>query len=92
VHACGSRLVRRRGDDLTAARRVAIAADDDRLAGQLGSASDLHRGEELVEIDVQHHRCGVAIVRDHALDATPRPWSAQRTAASANSRGVACYR
>jgi hypothetical protein len=34
--------------------RVALAAHDHRLAAQFGPASDLDRGKELVEVDMQH--------------------------------------
>ena len=37
-------------------RRVAVAADDDRAAGQLRAAAHLHRREELVEVHVQDPR------------------------------------
>ena len=48
------RLVRRRRDDLPGPSRVAVAADHDGSTRQLRAAQDLDRGEELVEVDVEH--------------------------------------
>ncbi len=48
-----ARFVRRRRDDRALVDDPA-AADHDRLAGQLGLAQDLDRGQEHVEVDVQH--------------------------------------
>ena len=46
-------LVGRRADDAPL-RRIAVAADDDRPAAQLRTAQHLDRGDELVQVDVQH--------------------------------------
>ncbi len=53
VHAELARLVGGGGDD-AALRRVAVPADHDRLAAQLGVAQLLDGGEELVQVHVQH--------------------------------------
>ena len=53
VHAELPRLVGGGGDD-AALRRVAVAADHDRLAAQLGVAQLLDGREELVHVHVQH--------------------------------------
>jgi hypothetical protein len=48
-----SGLVRGGCDDLAWSSRVSIAADDDRQAGEFRSATNLDRGKELVQVDVQ---------------------------------------
>ena len=57
AHAVPARLVRGRGDN--AARS---AADDDRLAAQVGIVADLDAGEERVHVDVQDRAAGVVAV------------------------------
>ena len=54
-----------RGGHHPALGRVAAAADDHRQAGQLGAAQHLDRGDELVEVDVQHPAARVLVGRAH---------------------------
>ena len=54
AHAVPPRLVRRRGHHAAAAD----AADDDRLAAQRRLVALLDRGEERVEVEVEHRRVG----------------------------------
>ena len=69
MHAKHARPVGRRRDD-AALGRVAIAADDDRQAPQLGSTQHLDGRDELVEVDVQHPRGHVSSLApaDYARD------------------------
>jgi hypothetical protein len=53
VDAERSGLVRRRCHDLAWTPRVPVSADDDGQAGELRSTTDLDRGEELVEVDME---------------------------------------
>jgi hypothetical protein len=53
MHTELARFVVGRRDDAPLGR-VAVAADDDRAAGEFGATKDLDGGDELVEIDVQH--------------------------------------
>ena len=64
-HAERAGLVRRRRHDLPRPGGISVAAHHDRAAGELGASEDLHRGQELIEIDVEdpvaraplgHHR------------------------------------
>ena len=60
--------VRRGGDD-AALGGVAAAPDDHRLAGQLGPAEHLDRGDELVEVDVEHPALAHArVISPHRRD------------------------
>ena len=61
VHAEGPGLVRRRGHHLPRPPRVAVAADDDGQAGELGPPAHLDGRQELVEIDVQHPAAALAV-------------------------------
>lgn len=54
VHAERPRRIRRAGDDLPGLVRITVAADDDRQSGELRVPSDLDRGLELIEVDVQN--------------------------------------
>ena len=82
------RLVGRRRHH-AALGRVAVAADDHRQAGELGPAQHLDRGDELVEVDVQHpvlDRVHAGRTRRGALThrrPSPRPASARTPTAAA---------
>lgn len=54
VHAELTRFVGRAGDDLAGFGRVPATADDHRQSDKFGVALQLHRREELVEVDVQN--------------------------------------
>ena len=73
-----ARLVRRGGHH-AALGRVAAAADHDRQPGQLRPAQHLDRGDELVEVDVQHP------VAHRRRGRAPRPCSTPISRAKARS-------
>ena len=53
VHTELAGLIRRAGHHLAGFGRVAATPDDDRQPDQFGMAPQFHRGQELVEVDVQ---------------------------------------
>ncbi len=53
MHTELSRRIGRASDDLARFGRIAVAADDDRQAGEFGVPAHLDGGLELVEVDVQ---------------------------------------
>ena len=53
MHTELARRIGRARDDLAGLVRVAVAADNDRQAGEFGVATNFDRSLELVEVDVQ---------------------------------------
>ena len=73
MHAERPRRIRRAGDDLARFVRIAVAADDDGQSGEVGVASHLDSGLELVEVDVQDPATALAVIVPQSLRANAFP-------------------